>query len=88
MRKPFKKDDVNYNAYQTWIGQLAYHFLRWEVIALFKPEQRFSVRTVLDNNSRIGTLHGNRFDSGKDTKIYNLHDIFYIARFIEYGDGG
>ena len=88
MRKPFKKDDEKCSAYQTWLTQGYYHYLRWEVIALFKPEQHFSVRTVLDNNTKIGTLHGNRFDSGKDTKIYNLHDIFYIARFIEYGDGG
>ena len=88
MWKPFKKDDEKYSAYQTWITQGHFHYLKWEVIAMFKPEQQSSVRTMLKLNRRLGTLHGNRFDSGKDTKIYNLHDIFYIARFIEYGDGG
>jgi len=88
MWKPFKKDDEKYSAYQTWITQGHFHYLKWEVIALFKPEQRSMVRTVLKNDRRLGTPHGNRLDHEKGSKIYNLHDIFEIARFIEYGDGG
>ena len=88
MRKPFNEDNEKYSAYQTWITQGYFHYLKWEVIALFNPEQQFTVRTALKNDSTLGTPHGNRLDHAKGSKIYNLHDIFDIARFIEYGDGG